>query len=61
VECTPEFVAGNAVLGVGNQPNSGQPLIPAERAVLEDGPNLGRELATTVFVLTLPDATGLQE
>src|SRR5262249_50409639 len=39
-----QLVARNAVLGVGEQPNSGQPLVPTKRRVLENGPDLGREL-----------------
>ena len=53
-----EFVRGDAVLGVGDEPNGGEPLVEAERGVLEDRPDLDGDLLLTA--LALPDSAGSQ-
>jgi hypothetical protein len=40
---TPEFVRRDAVLAVGDEPDSGKPLVEAERGILEDRPDLEGE------------------
>ena len=54
-----QLVRRDAVLGIGNQPNGGEPLVKAKARVLEDGANLERELAITNTALS--DATSRAE
>lgn len=49
-----QFVRRDAILGVGNQPNRGKPLVETQRRVLEDRPDLDGELLLTC--LALPNA-----
>ena len=53
-----EFVRADAVLRVGCEPDSGKPFIEAERGILEDRPDLDRELS--LAALALPEATSTQ-
>jgi len=48
-----EFVAADAVLAVGEQPQSGQPLFQTDGRVLEDGSYLQRELRFGMFGVAL--------
>ncbi len=57
-DCPPEFVGGDAVLGVGDQPNGRKPLVEAERRVLEDRAELDGELL--LAPLALPESAGGQ-
>ncbi len=51
----PRNLAGaNAVLRSGDEPHGREPLFEAQGRVLEDGSNLGGELALRVAALTLP-------
>ncbi len=56
-----DLVGGHAVLAVGDHPDRDEPLVQAERAVLEDRPDLGGELAAGVDRLALPHPAGLDE
>ena len=56
-----DFVARNAVLAVRQQPDHGKPLIKADGRILEDGPDLGAELALPMFRAALPAALIGQE
>ena len=49
-----QFVAADPVLAVGEQPEGGQPLVEAKRGVLEDGPDLERELRARMLLVALP-------
>src|SRR5260370_15187827 len=51
-----EFVAADAVLAVGEQPEGRQPLVEPDGRVLEDGPDLQRELRPRVHPVALPAA-----
>ncbi len=53
-EGTSDFVAADAILGVGDDPDSGKPLLKAKRRILEDGSYLGGELPLGVGALALP-------
>ena len=50
-----QFVAADAVLAVGEQPERGQPLLEADSGILEDGADLQRELGFGVLLVALPD------
>ena len=39
-----QFIAGDAVLAIAEQPHGGKPLLKADRRILKDGPDLEREL-----------------
>ena len=54
-----QFVGADAVLRVHQQPQRGQPLVEAERAILEHGAELGRELTATIAAL--PDTASRNE
>ncbi len=54
-----EFMRRDAVLAVGDEPDGGKPLVESERGVLEDRPDLERELL--LAPLALPDPTGGDE
>jgi hypothetical protein len=54
-----DFVGADAVLGIGEKPNSGKPLIQSKRRVLKDRPHLDRELLTADAAL--PDTPSLEE
>ena len=49
-----EFVAADAVLAVGEQPERGQPLFQTDWRVFENGPDLERELRLGVLGVALP-------
>lgn len=53
VQGSAEFVAADAVLSVGDAPDSNEPLIEAKWAVLENGADLGAELLTASDRLAL--------
>src|SRR4051812_31423282 len=55
------FVGADPVLAVGDHPDGDKPLIERKRAVLENGPDLGRELLASVLLSALPKATGREE
>jgi hypothetical protein len=44
----------NTILGSSDNPDSGEPLFKADRGILKDRPNLGRELLFGVLRLALP-------
>jgi hypothetical protein len=52
-----QFVGADAVLGIGDHPDGGEPFVQGDRRVLEDGSDLHRKLALGVLVLALPEAT----
>src|SRR5207249_5718842 len=54
-----QLVGADAVLAVGEHPQRGQPLVEPDGAILEDRPELHRELPPTLAAL--PDAAGLEE
>jgi hypothetical protein len=54
-----QLVATDPVLGIDQQPNGGQPLVQADRGILEDRAQLDAELL--LAALALPNATGLEE
>ena len=54
-----QLVGRDAVLGVGDQPNGGEPLVKAKARVLKDGSHLDREL--TLARLALPNLAGGNE
>ena len=56
-----EFVAADSVLAVGKMPHSEQPLVQADRGVLEDGPDFDAELGLGMPSLALPEVSGRQE
>ena len=49
-----QFVGADAVLRAGKQPERDEPLVKPERRILEDGPDLDRELASRMLFATLP-------
>src|SRR5215472_11191675 len=54
-----DLVRTHATLAVGNQPNSGKPLVQAKRGILEDGSHLDGELSPRMLGGTFPQsATG---
>ena len=53
-ESSRHLVGADAVLGVGQKPHGGQPLLQAERGVLEDRADLHRELAARMLGVALP-------
>lgn len=55
------FVGRNAVLAVGDHPHGAEPLIEADRGILEDSPDLNRELALGMMTAALPAILILQE
>lgn len=52
-----DFVTADAVLATGNRPHCWKPLIQTERRILEDSPNLFRELTLGMLDGTLPNLT----
>src|SRR6266436_3429225 len=54
------FPGANAVLGVHKQPHHGEPLLKAERRVLENGTSLERELTLRMKLVASPHAGILQ-
>jgi hypothetical protein len=56
-----DFVGANAVLGIGNHPDSSQPLIQSNRAILKDGSHLDGELPLSVFLFALPKTASRDE
>ena len=58
-EITGDLVGADAVLAVHDQPQGGEPLLQGDGAVLEDGPDLGRELL--LAGPALPEPPGRQE
>ena len=57
-ERSPQLVRGDPVLRVGRKPHGRQPLVEAQRRVLEDRPDLDAELFLTA--LALPDPARLE-
>ena len=55
------FVGADAVLSVGNHPDGRKPLVQSYRAVLEDGPDLDRELPPGMFAPAFPYPPGGDE
>ena len=51
-----QFVAADAVLAVGEQPERGKPLLKADGGILKDGSDLERELRLWVLGVALPTA-----
>ncbi len=49
------LVAANPVLAVGDHPDCSEPFPQVDRAIFEDGPDLGRELAPLMLFFTLPE------
>jgi len=49
-----DFIGGNAILVIDDHPHSGEPFVQPERAILEDGPNLDRELTLGMPALATP-------
>jgi len=60
-EIAGHLVRANAVLTIGNHPNSGEPLVQAERTVLEDCSDLGRKLPLGMFFFAFPYTAGADE
>jgi hypothetical protein len=54
-----QLVARDTVLAIGDQPDSGKPLVEADRRILKDGPDLDRELL--LAALALPNPSGANE
>ncbi len=55
------LVTTNAVLTVGDQPNSNKPLIETDRGFIEQGADLGRELPPALRGATLPDTASFEK
>ena len=55
------FIGADAVLTVGNHPDSGKPLIEADRRVFKDGPNLDAEFLLRVLCMALPQPRIFEE
>src|SRR5580692_6005708 len=55
------FVRANAILAVGNHPNSDEPLVQRKPRILKDSPNFDRELPFGMDALALPLALILKE
>src|ERR1700688_1552260 len=55
------FVGTNAVLAIGNHPNSDKPLVERQRGIFKDSPDLCRELPFGMDTLALPLALILEE
>ena len=53
-ECASNLVRANAVLAIRNHPNSDEPLVERERRILEDSPDLARELFASVLPFAFP-------
>jgi hypothetical protein len=58
---TVKLIGADPVLGAGEQPDRRQPLVEPNRAVLEDGADLDRELLPWVLDLAAPNPTGSDE
>lgn len=58
-QATRHFVGADAVLAVGQHPDSGKPLVQSKRRVLKDRPHLDRELLPADAAL--PDTPSLEE
>jgi hypothetical protein len=58
-EIAGDLVGADAVLAVHDEPQGGQPLFQGDRAVLENSPDLGRELL--LAALALPQPPGREE
>lgn len=52
------FVGADPVLGIGDHPDSGEPLVQPDGATLKDGSNLDRELTPRVLALAFPHLPG---
>ena len=59
-EIAGDFAGANPVLAVHNQPQRGQPLVEAERRVLENRPGLQGELCLRMLAVALPRARGFE-
>jgi hypothetical protein len=55
------FVGTDAVLGVGNHPDGGQPFVQSDGAILENGPGLDRKLPPRVLAPAFPNSAGMDE
>lgn len=55
---TVNLVGANAVLGAGDHPDSSEPLVQRDGAILENGSHLDRELPLGVLILALPQSAG---
>lgn len=55
------LVGTDAVLAVGNHPNSDKPLVERERGILKDGSDFDTELLARMLVLALPQAPSRNE
>lgn len=53
-----DFIRANPVLGVGNHPHRGEPLVQTDRAVLKNRSDFDRKLFATM--LAFPDAPRFQ-
>ena len=60
-ECPMHFVAADPIFAVGNHPYRSEPFPQIDRAVLEDGPDLGRKLATRMLFPALPNSPSRNE
>src|SRR5262249_16033319 len=60
-ESASDFIRANAVLTIGNHPNSDQPLIESERGVFEDSSNFCAELLPSVLRLALPEVASSEK
>ena len=56
-----DFIGTDAVLAVGNHPNSDKPLVERERGVLKDGSNFCAELLFGMLALAFPHAPSRDE
>jgi hypothetical protein len=60
-ERTSDFVAADSILDIGDEPDSGKPLLKSQRRVLEDGAHLGSELPFGMGAFALPFPLSRQE
>lgn len=60
-ESAMQFVGTDAVLAVGNHPNSDKPLVERKRRIFKDSPDLCRELPLGMLALAFPDVASGQE
>src|SRR5207245_6388083 len=54
IKCPRHFTTTNTVLAIQNQPHCRKPLIQTERRLLEDSPDLHRELPFRMPIAALP-------
>lgn len=56
-----DFIGTDAVLGIGDKPDSGKPFVQTDGRVFHNGSRFNRELLRVVFDATFPDSRLFQK